>query len=61
MRMTVVLEAQGIPSGNLLPLPRLTESPTARKEANALAEKVREGTGEQLSCIVAYIFVTQDL
>lgn len=57
----MVLAAQGIPSGNLLPLPRLTESPTARKEANALAEKVREGTGEQLSCIVAYIFVTQDL
>ena len=45
-RMTVVMPLQGIPSGNLLPRPRLTESPIALSEVIVPAETVRGRTGE---------------
>lgn len=47
------MAVHGIPSGSLRLLPRLTESRTAQSEAIAPAERVRGGTGKQLSFILS--------
>ena len=57
-RTTVVMPAHAIPSGSLRPPPRPAESLIALSEATAPAERVRGGTGKQLSFILSHIFYT---